>query len=963
MPSLDGRPYREEMIARRHHRGSGPGRSYEACDAVSESDTNSQARPTVLAVLPDAMIFVLHTARNLNRRTGTQIVVIKIAKGVSSIAPESTSVPSNSGDIGRTGSASIPSRRSEKNTRKYQQRLPGLGAHASSHSQKPLIYETFIHGNQSLNGCLYDLFTPVYLLCVLEVHSIRSVSMKRNSRCRSKGAIGFALWAVVVLAGVQAHAQTNDPMSTPRGMEENSPFGNGTGHVGPTTFSGKPAPPNQPAVSTSPGQVQGVTRYANGLAMPGAEVVILSADANVDRTMVSGSDGAFVFKNLKPGAYQLSARKDGFALSPVTKIDLAAGKVITSDVPLGASLAVSPKNNDSVVLSRRAYAPAYSVQPASLRIAPAEPAADETVRTSEAAPSPTPQPAASAAEPTALPTEVVDELTAMRKRIDELESELKTRLSSDKPAERAPATTADAPAVAEPQAAAPAAAAPATPKLAPGQYLSTAGTPSYYQGDVDIPTHPDGFDTFSYADWSWMNAAGRNKDSPWSTKYFTPEFRADANYIDDFNHPADDTMGGSTEEFRSNEWQIEQISLGGDIRIGRVRGRILTMFGMFSTTTPRNDGSPNRGQWDLRDAYRYVSEAWGGYHWDNVGHGLNIDAGIFVSYIGLFSYYNFDNWAYQPSYVSSNTPWFFDGLRIQYYPTAKLKIEPWIINGWQSYARYNGNPGLGGQILWRPKPWFSAVFNNYGNGTDTLGNPYATRIHTDDSFEVRELNKPDNFLDMAAMSFTADAGCQYGGGMNCFNDKNNGFKTDMLGWMLYQRLQFHHDLYGFTFGGGYLNNPGRYLTLLPPINGATAITGTPYFTENPGDKYHAYDMTATFDYMPSQWLTFRWEAGFRHADVPYYSGRGGITPPGGSTVNPAAYVCTNGSASVNLTTGILAPVGSNPEAQGPSTAGYAVDAPMVKSECAAQGGEGWTAWAPDLRQSQITAMFAILTRF
>ena len=43
----------------------------------------------------------------------------------------------------------------------------------------------------------------------------------------------------------------------------------------------------------------------------------------------------------------------------------------------------------------------------------------------------------------------------------------------------------------------------------------------------------------------------------------------------------------------------------------------------------------------LANAYKYVSEAWGGYHWD-VAHGLNVDAGIFVSYIGLFSYYNFE---------------------------------------------------------------------------------------------------------------------------------------------------------------------------------------------------------------------------------------------------------------------------------------------------------------------------------
>ena len=187
---------------------------------------------------------------------------------------------------------------------------------------------------------------------------------------------------------------------------------------------------------------------------------------------------------------------------------------------------------------------------------------------------------------------------------------------------------------------------------------------------------------------------------------------------------------------------MEQISIGGDIRINNVRGRFLTMDGLFATTTPRNDGSPNRGQWDLAGAYKYISEGWGGYHLD-VAHGLNVDAGIFVSYIGLFSYYNFDNWTYQPSFVSSNTPWFFNGLRIQYFPTAKLKIEPWIINGWQSYARYNGKPGLGGQILWRPKPYLDFVWNNYGLGEDDAGFPGRSRIHADYSAQVKFYDKPE----------------------------------------------------------------------------------------------------------------------------------------------------------------------------------------------------------------------------
>ena len=695
--------------------------------------------------------------------------------------------------------------------------------------------------------------------------------MRNKSICKLILLAGIT--APTFLLSVPLRAQQASHSEVPPGMEEGgSPFGGGNHEQ--TTFGGRHDPPNTPAVSTFPGEVHGITRYPSGLPIPGAEVVILNGDADVDRTTVSGSDGSFLFKNLKPGEYQLTARKEGFSPSPITKVQLATGKIATADVPLGPSLATSPVNTNSPVIMRTSHAPAYRMQPASLRLGATEAAAGEKVSASETRTNTTSQPAASSTEQPDVSV-LLDEVRALSKRVEELEAERKNPRTETPVAVVAPEDAAPAQAPAQ---------APATPKPGPGQYLSTAGTVTNYYGDTDIASHPAGYDPFSYADWTWMNANGRNEDSPWSTKYFTPEFRADVNYMDDFNHPVDDTMGGSTESFRSNEWQLEQLSLGGNINIGHVRGRILTMFGEFATTTPRNDGSTSRGQWDLRDMYRYISEGWGGYHFDNVGHGLNIDAGIFVSYIGLFSYYNFDNWAYQPSYVSSNTPWFFNGLRIQYFPTAKLKIEPWVINGWQSYARFNSKPGLGGQILWRPKPWLSLVFNNYGMGTDVLGSPATSRIHTDDSFEIREYNHPDAFLDMMAFSATGDAGCQYGGGQNCFNDKNGGIKTSFLGYMFYQRFQFKHDHYGMTLGGGYLNNPGRYLTLLQPINGADAISGSPYFTANLGDKYHAYDFTTTFDYMPSQWLTFRTEMGYRHSDVPYWSGRGGITPPQGNNV-------------------------------------------------------------------------------
>ena len=541
---------------------------------------------------------------------------------------------------------------------------------------------------------------------------------------------------------------------------------------------------------------------------------------------------------------------------------------------------------------------------------------------------------------------VEQEIAILKNRIEQLEDEVKQSSAAalESKNDAVALTSAEKQLVAGNASPALHAAVPAAAASLPAQASATpaAPPPPDIPGEITTKSAP-----FAFADWTWLNGNPRTEDTPLATKYFTPEFRADVNYTYDFNKPSDDSLGGSTETFRANEVQVEQLSFGGDLRVNNVRGRFLTMYGMFATTTPRNDPSVSRGQWDLANAYRYVSEAWGGYHW-NVAHGVNLDGGIFVSYIGLFSYYNFDNWAYQPSYVSSNTPWFFNGLRLQYYPTAKLKIEPWFINGWQSYARSNSKPGLGGQVLYRPKGWLSIVSNNYGLGQDAPGiltggaTASRSRIHTDNSVEVKYFDRPSSTLDKMAFSLTGDLGCEMGGGVKCTGGHLPGPpKQAFLGWMAYNRFWFKKDLFGLTLGGGQMNNPGRYLTLLPPINGATAVTGTPYFTENPGDKMHAYDATGTLDYMPNEFITFRWEWGYRHTDVPYWTGHGGITPPGGNNGYPAQFACT---------------------AAGPggSTASGFTDLPDAQNACNAFGG---SVWFPDLRTQQASTTFAIMVKF
>jgi hypothetical protein len=476
--------------------------------------------------------------------------------------------------------------------------------------------------------------------------------------------------------------------------------------------------------------------------------------------------------------------------------------------------------------------------------------------------------------PAATAAPSASEIESIREQIQKLSEQLRAIEARQSAASTTPATSTAPAAVAT----SPAPTTPSVETHGNAPPATVAATPAVASNE-----------SFAFADFTWLTGNPRTIKPAFDSAFFTPEIRADINYTYDFRHPQDDTISGSSEIFRANEVQVTQLGVGGDFHYDNVRARLMTQFGLYSQTTPRNDASPARGQWNLDDAYRYVSEAYGGYHFNKM-HGINVDAGIFMSYIGLFSYYQFDNWSYQPSYVSSNTPWFFNGVRVQFFPTKKLKIEPWFVNGWQSYGRFNSRPGIGGQILYRPNGSWSFVANQYAVGRDTLGQGKRTRFHTDDSIQYKYLDRPYSFVSKAAMSLTGDLGCESGSGVSCFGNGKNGPKQSFVGFMAYNRLWFDHDRYALTLGGGKINNPGRYLVLLPPINGATAASGTPYFTQNPGDPYKAWDASATADWMPSQYITWRLEFNHRAANVPYFSGPGGVTPPGGNTGTPGSAV-------------------------------------------------------------------------
>lgn len=401
---------------------------------------------------------------------------------------------------------------------------------------------------------------------------------------------------------------------------------------------------------------------------------------------------------------------------------------------------------------------------------------------------------------------------------------------------------------------------------------------------------------FDGVDVSWQNGSDRRTESIWKENaIFTPSIMIDVNYTYSFNNPNDNTVVGSTALARNNEFQLSALHFGGDLNYKNARARFMTQFGTRSIVVPRNDYSPYKGQYQLANVYRYISEANVGYHF-NKWYGINLDAGLFMSYIGLNSFYQSENWEYQASFTSDNTPWFFNGLRVQVYPSKHLKIEGWLINGWQSYGRFNAMPGFGGNITWIPNDKLKLLTNDY-YGTDAAGIKDRKRFHSDNSLLYKYYDKPNSKgISRMAFSLTGDFGFEKGGGVNGLKngDSISGPAQYFASAMFYNRVWFFKNKVAWTVGGGVMTNPGRYLVLyptgqaspLPNPNNPTQTEGAFPFSANPGDQFKGWDCSTNIDIMPNQSITFRIEAVYRHSSVPYFAGAGGVTSQTGYSTTP-----------------------------------------------------------------------------
>jgi len=380
---------------------------------------------------------------------------------------------------------------------------------------------------------------------------------------------------------------------------------------------------------------------------------------------------------------------------------------------------------------------------------------------------------------------------------------------------------------------------------------------------------------FGFGDFTWMNGNNRQKTQPLTNEFGTVTLYFDAYYNHSFNRPRDNTIVGSATTGRDGEIQINLASVGFETLYKNVIGKITFQTGDQLNIVQEVDGSTTRGRNLSNDNLKHIREATAGYHFDK-WYGVNVEAGIFPSYIGLESYLLAENWSYNRSLVCDFTPFYFQGMRVQIYPTAKLKQEIWVMNGFQTYGKWNRNLAVGSSTYYRPKEGLGFVANFY-YGTDQKNNPDRKRFHHDDSILVRYLNKPESTgVSKMAFSLNSHYGFETGG------IGPSRSRAYMTGTSLANRIWFDKDKLAFTIRGEAITNPSRYLAPVPTPSG--------FLPGADNDSLKLYGITSTFDIMPTDNVAFRMEFMHRGSNVPFFAGRRGTTSPDGFQGTPGDFV-------------------------------------------------------------------------
>ena len=377
--------------------------------------------------------------------------------------------------------------------------------------------------------------------------------------------------------------------------------------------------------------------------------------------------------------------------------------------------------------------------------------------------------------------------------------------------------------------------------------------------------------TFGEFDFGWMNG---NNPQPSSLLVFGPitgSLYVDTYYAWQFARPIDHTIFPTTTAPRFNEISLNLAHLGIDVTgLDGPIGRLYIQYGSTVETIAGQDTTTTRGFFLTNRLLQNVEQAAAGWHFHSL-HGINVEMGIFPSYVGLESYLPEENWSYTHAFMADFTPYYFFGLRGQLFLSQRFKLELWAVNGWQTFGEWHEARSGGYLWNWRPREWLSLV-NSFYAGSEVEGDPQSLRLYTDNNLQIRYYKAPaeSRFLKSLAFSLVADLGHEHRG---------NAPSGWMGGLALAHRFEWT-DKWKSTVRVDFYDDQTEALTAKFPV-------GSVYPWPDKG-PLRVGGESATIDFWPSPWLVTRLEYSHRESNLPYFSGHGGITGPGGVLPTSAA---------------------------------------------------------------------------
>ena len=369
---------------------------------------------------------------------------------------------------------------------------------------------------------------------------------------------------------------------------------------------------------------------------------------------------------------------------------------------------------------------------------------------------------------------------------------------------------------------------------------------------------------FGEFDFSWLNGNNSQPQSLLGVGPLTWTLYVDAYYAYQFHAPIDHTIFPGTAGSRHNEVSFNLGILGVDVTgLDGPIGRLWVQYGTQVEAIAGQDQTVGRGYYLSASVFKYIAQAAVGWHFHAL-HGINLELGIFPSYVGLESYLPQENWSYTHSFISDATPYYFFGLRAQVFATRRLKVELWLVNGWQTFGQWHEGRAGGYSINWRPREWLSLVSSFY-IGQEVVADPESLRPWSDNSLQLRYYQgRNRRWPRSAALSLVADVGYERRGA-----PVPNGW---MGGLALANRVAWTSWLATTVRGDIFYDQRGAIIQQLP--------VGDPYRLPS-GGSYLLGGVAVTADVSPSPWVLFRLEYAHRESSQPYFSGHGGITGPSG----------------------------------------------------------------------------------